>query len=94
MIPLDPKNKACNKPHLLRCGGHCFFDVMNRSKETIYKVVLYGENANLVKREIMDKLDLHCEIGSDIKELGVINNVWYLDVDDLVELYSRGSLNF
>ena len=68
--------------------------VMNRSKETIYKVVLYGENAKLIEKEIMAKSDVHCEIGYDMKKQGVINNVWHLDIDNLVDLYSRGSLNF
>jgi len=67
--------------------------VTNRSKD-ICKVVLYGENANFLKKEIIGKSDIHCEIGHDVKEQGVINNVWHLDVDDLVDLYSRGSFNY
>jgi len=53
VITVDPKNKACNNPHLLpegytlgaRCGGHCFFD--NKRNHDYLLVPLTSETRDI-----------------------------------------------
>jgi hypothetical protein len=61
-----------------------------RSSIKIDKLILYGRNAEFVKYEL-SKYNFFCEIGLD-SNYGIYDNIWHLDIDDLIELYSLNNL--
>ena len=67
--------------------------IMSRSKNKIYKLVLYGKNAEFIKNNLNLKYDFYSEIWFRLDESGVHEGIWHLDADDLVYLYYKGILN-
>jgi len=65
-----------------------------RSRNEISKLVFYGENAGFIQEQLVQRNCFNSEIGFDLKDMGVIDGVWHLDIDDLVDLYAKGPLNY
>jgi len=56
------------------------------NKETIKEIVLYGEHSLIIQEELNKKYNLYSRIGEFREDSGIVDNIWHLNIDDLIHL--------